>query len=185
MFMPIYFSSRAKREGIYCKLRSRCFVDLRPPYWCPSVEHPTWRLYTKLCKIEWHVLASNLEMMLQTDTRLGGVLYVWVFYNISFSWLLSLNGFGFYFLCDSENTQLHLKLCDHLQTNPIYWFLSVISWWIKCIRLISVRQKLQNTQWHVIKINKKNCHHILTWLNANNWLSEAALLSLVLHCIVI
>ena len=38
------------------------------------------------------------------DLRLGKIVYILVFYNISFSWFLSLGGFQFNFLLrDSEN----------------------------------------------------------------------------------
>ena len=38
------------------------------------------------------------------DLRLGQIVYIIVFYNISFSWLLPLDGFQFIFLLrDSEN----------------------------------------------------------------------------------
>ena len=50
------------------------------------------------------------------DLRLGKIVYVLVFYNISFSWLLLLDGFQIYFsapclLCDSENELL--KFCQN------------------------------------------------------------------------
>ena len=42
--------------------------------------------------------------MWRTDLRLGGIVYVLVFNNISFSWFFSLNGLEFIFLWrDSEN----------------------------------------------------------------------------------
>ena len=38
------------------------------------------------------------------DLRLGQIVYILVFYNISFSWFLPLDGFPFNFLLrDSEN----------------------------------------------------------------------------------
>ena len=41
------------------------------------------------------------------DLRLGQIVYILVFYNISFSWLLPLGSFQFIFLlCDSENDLL-------------------------------------------------------------------------------
>ena len=41
------------------------------------------------------------------DLRLGQIVYLLVFYNISFSWLLPLHGFQFiFFLRDSENDVL-------------------------------------------------------------------------------
>ena len=42
--------------------------------------------------------------MAHKDRRLGQIVYKLVFYNISFSWLLPLDGFQFIFLLrDSEN----------------------------------------------------------------------------------
>ena len=41
------------------------------------------------------------------DLRLGQIVYILVFYNLSFSWLLPLDGFQFNFLLrDSENDLL-------------------------------------------------------------------------------
>ena len=41
------------------------------------------------------------------DLRLGQIVYILVFYNISFSWLLPVDGFQFNFLLhDSENDLL-------------------------------------------------------------------------------
>ena len=46
------------------------------------------------------------------DLRLGQIVYILVFYNISFSWLLPLDGFQFNFLLrDSEND---LFLCNRV-----------------------------------------------------------------------
>ena len=71
---------------------------------------PIWCLHTKLYKkVRENVLANNSETVGHKDLRLGQfvyilVFYILVFYNISFSWLLPLDGFQFYFLlCDSEN----------------------------------------------------------------------------------
>ena len=45
----------------------------------------------------------------QKDLRLGQIVYMLVFYNISFSWLLPLDGFQFNFLLrDSENDLLRV-----------------------------------------------------------------------------
>ena len=50
------------------------------------------------------------------DLRLGKIVYILVFYNTSFTWLLLLDGFQNYFfapclLCDSENELL--KFCQN------------------------------------------------------------------------
>ena len=59
---------------------------------------PIWHLHTKLHKGVWGVLANNSETVCQRDLRLGQIVYILVFYNISFSWLLPLDGFQFIFL---------------------------------------------------------------------------------------
>ena len=66
--------------------------------------------------------------MWRTDFRLGEIVNVLVFYNISFSWLFSLNGLEFYFLSrDIENDLYGLKATfvrvkeerkSDLQNNP-------------------------------------------------------------------
>ena len=62
---------------------------------CP----PIWRLHTKLYKGAGNVSATNSETVGHKDLRFGQIVYILVFYNISFSWLLSLDGFRCIFLC--------------------------------------------------------------------------------------
>ena len=72
---------------------------------------PIWRLHTKLYKVASNVLANNSETVGHKDLRLGQIVYILVFYNISFSWLLPLDGFQFIFLLrDSENDLLNVIL---------------------------------------------------------------------------
>jgi len=50
------------------------------------------------------------------DLRFGHIVYILVFYNISFSWLLPLDGFQFIFsLRDSENDLYYLLLLSKCQ----------------------------------------------------------------------
>ena len=94
-----------KERAFIEKVNSRCFC------WVPAailMVHqngaPIWRLHTKLYKGAWNVLANNSETVVHKDLRLGQIVYILVFYNISFSWLLQLDGFQFVFLLrDSEN----------------------------------------------------------------------------------
>ena len=94
--MRTYTSSRAKRKRFYRKSGFQMFfVDFRSPCWCTKVV---------LYKVALNVSANNSETVCHTDLRLGETVYVLVFYNISFSWLFSLNGLEFIFLWrDSEN----------------------------------------------------------------------------------
>ena len=65
---------------------------------------PIWRPHTKLYKGAWDDSANNSETVGHKDMRLGQTVYKLVFYNISFSCLLPLDGFQFIFLLrDSEN----------------------------------------------------------------------------------
>ena len=47
----------------------------------------------------FHILRINSETVGHIDLRLGEIVYKSVFCNISFSWLLPLDGFKFIFLC--------------------------------------------------------------------------------------
>ena len=68
---------------------------------------PTWRFHTDLYIFQSNVSAINSTTECHTDLRLGEVVYVNIFYNITNSWLLSVNGFDFNVLWrDSENWQL-------------------------------------------------------------------------------
>ena len=47
---------------------------------------------------------NNSEIVGRKNLRLGKIVYILVFYSISFLWLLPLDGFQFILLlCDSEN----------------------------------------------------------------------------------
>ena len=82
------------------KVNSRCFC------WFPAAIlvdsfglFLIWRLHTKLYKGAWNVSATNSETVGHKDLRFGQIVYILVFYNIPFSWLLPLDGFKCIFLC--------------------------------------------------------------------------------------
>ena len=81
------------------KVNSRCFCWLPAAILVESFCPPIWRLHTKLYKGAWNVSASNSETVGHKDLRFGQIVYILVFYNISFSWLLPLDGLQFIFLC--------------------------------------------------------------------------------------
>ena len=51
------------------------------------------------------------------DLRLGQIVYILVFYNISFSWLLPVDGFQFIFLLRDSETDL--------VANSLYYFFEI------------------------------------------------------------
>ena len=105
------------------KVNSRCFC------WFPAAilvyqnGALILRLYTKLYKGAWNVWANNSETVGHKDLKRGQIVYILVFYNISFSWLLPLDGFQLNFLLrDSENDLLSgnilkssWRICQHSQ----------------------------------------------------------------------
>ena len=80
------------------KVNSRCFCWFPAAIFVDSFCPPVWRLHTKLYKGAWNVSANNSETVGQKDLRFGQIVYILVFYNISFSWLLPLDSFQFNFL---------------------------------------------------------------------------------------
>ena len=69
------------------------FVDFWSPCWCTKVVHQ-----------HGDGGDGGAETVCRTDLRLGEIVSLLVFYNISFSWLFSFNGLEFIFLWrDSEN----------------------------------------------------------------------------------
>ena len=106
-----------KQRAFIEKVNSRCFVDFRRPYWCTKTVHqngaPLWRLHTKLYKGAWNVSANNSETMGHKDLRLGQIVYILVFCDISFSWLLPLDGFQFNFCCVTVKTIYMFSICQH------------------------------------------------------------------------
>ena len=70
---------------------------------------PIQRLHAKLYKGAWNFSSDNSET---EYLRLGQIVYILVFYNTSFSWLLPLDDFQFIFLLrDSENVYRRRWYC--------------------------------------------------------------------------
>ena len=59
---------------------------------------PIWHLHTKLCKFVWNIMSNNSSKEYRTDLRFGQSPYFFILYNVSISWLHSLNGFQFFFM---------------------------------------------------------------------------------------
>ena len=112
--MRPYASFEWKERTFIEKGNSRCFCWFPAAILLHQNGTPIWRLDTKLYKGAWNVSANNSETVGHKDLRLGQIIYILVFYNISFSWLLPLDGFQFIFLLrDSENDLLGLNFSLH------------------------------------------------------------------------
>ena len=111
--MCTYASSQVKRKSFYRNSELQIFCWFPAAILVHQNGAPIWRLHTKLYKGAWNVSANNSETVCHKDLRLGQIVYKLVFYNISFSWLLPLDGFQFIFLLrDSENDLYCLLLND-------------------------------------------------------------------------
>ena len=94
---------------------------------------PIWRSHTKLYKGAWNVSANNSETVGHKDLRL---VYILVFYSMSFPWLLSPDDFQFNFLLrDSENdlyrapTDKLTKVVNYLTTlQNLFLFMNWRCW---------------------------------------------------------
>ena len=87
-----------KERAFIEKVNSRCFCWFPAAILVHQNGAPIWRLHTKLYKGAWNVSANNSETVGHKDLRLGQIVYILVFYNISFSWLLPLDGFQLFFV---------------------------------------------------------------------------------------
>ena len=92
--MRTYACSRVKRRSFYRKSELQMFLSISGGHIGGQFISIKWRL-KKLYKGARNVSANNSETVGFKDLRLGQIVYILVFYNISFSWLLPLDGFQF------------------------------------------------------------------------------------------
>ena len=79
------------------------------------------------------------------DLRLGQIVYILVFYNILFSWLLPLDGFQFNFLLrDSENDLYTIKFFFGLIKIPVVAKSSLLPLWLLPLLKCWVARTVQN-----------------------------------------
>ena len=89
----MFASSLYSREVLKtAKLNSRCFCRFPAAMLVYFSSTPTWRLHTNLYKFEKYILPNNSSTEYCTALRLGPVVYLFLFYYMSFSWLNFLNG---------------------------------------------------------------------------------------------
>ena len=93
-----------KERAFMKKWTPDVFVDFRRPYWWTKTVHRLWRLIQSSTKVHETFRQITQKAVGHKDLKLGQIVYILVFNNISFSWLLALDGFQFIFLLrDSEN----------------------------------------------------------------------------------
>ena len=139
------------------KVNSRCFC------WFPAAIMvdcpPKGRLHTKLYKGAWNVSANNSETVGHKDLRFGQIVYILVFYNISFSWLLPLDGFQFIFLCRAVPYHLAQlsSLTDVFRRACTAWSHKTIKTHFRCsINLLLTADAKQRRQQNILKPNPGN-----------------------------
>ena len=120
-----------KERAFIEKVNSRCFCWFPAAILVHQNGAPIWRLHTKLYKGAWNVSANNSETVVHKDLRLCKIVYIIVFYNISFSWLLPLDGFQFIFLLrDGENDLYYLMQCTSILSGTKINLLILVSFFI-------------------------------------------------------
>ena len=65
---------------------------------------PTWRFHTGLCKFLQNISTNISSLGKHAGLKLGEVSPLFIFYNITISWLFPLDGFRFIFYCVTVKT---------------------------------------------------------------------------------
>ena len=84
--MHTYASSQVKRKSFYRKSELQMFCWFPEALLVDQNCTPIWRLHTKLYEGAWNVsnIANNSKTVGQKDLRFGQIVYIVIFYNISF-----------------------------------------------------------------------------------------------------
>ena len=109
MFMRPCATSRVKRTTFYRKSELQMFLLISGGQLVDQNSTQVWRLHTKLYKGAWYISANNSETVGHKDLGRGQIVYIVVFYNISFSWFLPLDGFQFIFVLRDGENDLYTK----------------------------------------------------------------------------
>ena len=128
--MRTYASSRVKRKSFYRKSEVQMSLLISGGHidWCTKTDKngtQKWRLQSiqSSKKGAWNLSANNSETVAHKDLRLGQIVYILVFYNVSFSLPVPLDGFQFVFLLrNSENDQL-LQFMGNSTARNFFWLL--------------------------------------------------------------
>ena len=86
-------------------------MDFRRPYWHTKTVHQygvSIQSSTKECETFQQITQETVG---HKDLRLGQIVYILVFYNISFSWPLPVDGFQFISLLGDSENDLLIIIC--------------------------------------------------------------------------
>ena len=108
MCMRTYASSRVKRKSFYGKSDLQMFLLISIRQYGVPIQSST-----KVMKGEWNVSAKNSGTVGHKDLRL---VFILVFYNISFSWLLPVDSFQSIFLLRDSENDVHCRRVYTAQT---------------------------------------------------------------------
>ena len=97
--MRTYASSRVKRKSFYRKSELQMLLLISGGHIGGQKLSNMGSPYKALQTCVKFFGANNSETVGHKDLRFGQIVYILVFYKISFSWLLPLDGFQFIFLC--------------------------------------------------------------------------------------
>lgn len=102
----MFISLQVKRKQFLSqKWKPGIFVDFRPPYLCPMLAHQHGTpIYSSIILRETFREITKKRCPAQTWDLEMYIVYLWVFCNISFPWLLSFNGFKGIFYCATVKT---------------------------------------------------------------------------------
>ena len=117
-----------KERAFIEKVNSRCFCWFPAAILVHQNGTPIWRLHTKLYKGAWNVSANNSETVGHKDLGFGRIIYVLVFYNILFSWLLPLDGFQFIFFCAVFIAWQWKRRIKHLHSDKVNSWQRTVVW---------------------------------------------------------
>ena len=155
--MRTYAISRVKRKSFYRNIEFQTFLlisggHIGAPNRCTNMASPY-----KALQFAWNVSANNSETAGHKDLRLGQIFYILVFYNISFSWLLLLDGFQFIFLLRDSENDLYRSTRYYIAPPPIalapgtkaildIFFPHMRGQWFRCNFCKGVRQCLTDLE---------------------------------------
>ena len=143
MFMRACASSRVKRKNFYRKSELQMFLLISGGHIGAPKQHSNM---ASPYKDAWNVSANNSETVGHKDVGLGQIVYILVFYNIPFSWLLPLD--GLFFCCVIVKT----IYCIHIVWKQTLAYETYLIWSpikkVSPLRMITSGNSIQKVNMH-------------------------------------